>query len=162
MTNTMIINVNAHIQEKPAESVVELHHYAKVCGMVPVKRRQGNHSSTLNELNQQSNGSSLTSIPVTPAPQNFTNTVPKQVVDIVDMANSVDNVCKGYRRQLELDIFKYFSSKASDMSPTQIFTNIEIDGVLVQGKQDTWAGINAMPLNVYGQLNLKLQEKLQL
>ena len=79
----------------------------------------------------------------------------KQVVDIVDMANSVDNICKGYRRQLELDTLSTSQVKPV-MSPTQIFSNIEIDGVLVWGKQDTGAEINAMPLNVYDQLNLKL------
>ena len=74
--------------------------------MAPAKRRQGNNnarSSAVNELNQHSSGPSMMSIPVTQTLSNFTNTVPKQVVDIVDMANSVDNISKGYRRQLELD-----------------------------------------------------------
>ena len=48
------------------------------------------------------------------------------------------------------------------MSPTQVFSNIKIDGILVQGKQDTGAEVNVMPLNVYDQLNLKLQGKLDL
>ena len=39
--------------------------------------------------------------------------------------------------------------------PTQIFSNIEMNGVLIHGKQDTGAEINAMPLNVYDQLNQK-------
>ena len=43
-----------------------------------------------------------------------------------------------------------------------MFSNIEIDGVLVHGKQDTGAEINAMPLNVYDQLNQKLDGKLEL
>ena len=47
-------------------------------------------------------------------------------------------------------------------SPTQIFSNIEIDGVLIHGKQDTGAEINAMPLNVYDQLNEKLKGNLEL
>ena len=47
--------------------------------------------------------------------------------------------------------------------PMQIFSNIEIDGVLVRGKQDTGAEvINAMPLNVYNQLNQKLNGNLEL
>ena len=48
------------------------------------------------------------------------------------------------------------------MSSTQIFSNIEIDGILERGKQDTGAEVNVMPLNIYDQLNLKLQGKLHL
>ena len=98
----------------------------------------------------------MTSIPVTQTLSNFTNMVPKQVVDIVDIS-------KGYRRQLELDTLSTSEKLKPVMSPlpTQIFSNIKIDGVLVWGKQDTGAEINLMPLNVYDQLNLKLQGKLQ-
>ena len=46
--------------------------------------------------------------------------------------------------------------------PTQMFSNIEIDGVIVCGKQDTGAEVNAMPFNVYDQLNQKLGGKLEL
>ena len=46
--------------------------------------------------------------------------------------------------------------------PMQIFSNIEIDGVLVCGKQDTGAEINVMPLNIYDQLNQKLKGNLEL
>ena len=84
--------------------------------------------------------------------------VPKQVLDIVDMANSVDNLSHSYKRQLELDIL----TTSNLTSPTQVFSNIEIDGILVQGKQDTGAEVNVMPLNVYGQVNLKLQGKVDL
>ena len=117
----------------------------------------------MNELNQQDymRGSSLTSNSITPASQNFSNMVPKQMVDIVDMANSVDNLSKCYKRQLQLDTLTTSESKPVT-SPTQIFSNIEIDGVLICGKQDTGAEISVMPLNVYDQLNLKLQGKLQL
>ena len=87
--------------------------------------------------------------------------VPKQIVDIVDMTNSVENLRKCYKRQLELDTLTTSESKPV-MSPTQIFSNIEIDSILVCGKQDTEAAINAMPLSIYDQLNLKLQGKLQL
>ena len=48
------------------------------------------------------------------------------------------------------------------MSPTQVFSNVKTDGVLVRGKQDTGAEINVMPLNIYDQLNLKLKGKLHL
>ena len=79
------------------------------------------------------------------------------------MANSVDNISKGYRRQLELDTLSTSEkSKPTGTSPTQIFSNIEIDGVLVKGKLDTGAEISVMPLNVYDQLNLKLYGKFQL
>ena len=44
----------------------------------------------------------------------------------------------------------------------QVFSNVEIDGVLIHGKQDTGAEINAMPLNVYDQLNQKLNNSLVL
>ena len=47
-------------------------------------------------------------------------------------------------------------------SPIQVFSNIEMDGVLICGKQDTGAEVNAMLLNVYGQLNKKLDGKLEL
>ena len=43
--------------------------------------------------------------------------------------------------------------------PTQIFSNIEMNGVLIHGKQDTGA---EMPLNVYGQLNQKLKGNLEI
>ena len=43
-----------------------------------------------------------------------------------------------------------------------MFSNIDMGGVLVCGKQDTGAEINTMPLNVYDQLNMKLKGKLQL
>ena len=134
--------------------------------MIPTRRRQGNnnaHSSAVNELNanQHNNGPSMISIPVTQMFSNFINMVPKQVVEIVDMTNSVDNISKGYRRQLELDTLSTSQLKPTVTSPTQI-SNIEIDGVLVQVKQDTGAEINAIPLNEYDQLNLKLQGKLPL
>ena len=45
--------------------------------------------------------------------------------------------------------------------PMQVFSNIEIDGVLICGKQDTGAEVNAMPLNVYDQLNQKLNGNLR-
>ena len=86
---------------------------------------------------------------------NSPNTVPKQVLDVVDMANSVDNLSQCYRRQLELDTLTM-------TSPTQVFSNVKIDGILVRGKQDTGAEINVMPLNIYNQLNLRLKGKLQL
>lgn len=46
--------------------------------------------------------------------------------------------------------------KASELS------NIQMNGIFVCGKQDTEAKLNAMPLNIYDQLNLKLKGKLAL
>ena len=54
------------------------------------------------------------------------------------------------------------TSSQEPVQLTQIFSNIEINGVLVCGKQETGAEINAMPLNVYDQLNQKLEGKLEL
>ena len=69
-------------------------------------------------------------------------TVPKQVLDIVDMANSVYNLSHCYKRQLELDTLTM-------TSPTQVFSNIQINGIPVKGKQDTGAEISIMPLNIF-------------
>ena len=89
--------------------------------------------------------------------------MPKQVVDIVDLANSVDNLGKSYQCKLELDTIGTklgLGSMSPSTSHIQVFSNIKLGGVLVHGKQDTGAEINAMPLNVYNQLNQKLQGKL--
>ena len=86
---------------------------------------------------------------------NSPNTIPKQVLDVLDMANYEDNLSQCYKRQLEFDTLTM-------TSPTQAFSNIKIDGILVRGKQDTEAKFNVMPLNIYDQFNLKLKGKLQL
>ena len=57
-------------------------------------------------------------------------TIPKQVFDIVDVANSVDNLSHNYKRQLELNTL-------TSQSNTQSFSNIQINGITVKGKQDT-------------------------
>ena len=85
---------------------------------------------------------------------NTSNTVPKQVLDLVDVANSVDDLSHYYKRQLELDTLTM-------MSPTQVFSNIKINGVLVCGKQDTGAELSVMPLNIFDQLILKLNDELK-
>ena len=85
---------------------------------------------------------------------NASNTVPKQVLDLVDVANSVNNLSHYYKRQLELDTLT--------TSPIQVFSNIKINGVLVHGKQDTNAELSMMPLNIFDQLNLKLKGELNL
>ena len=80
--------------------------------------------------------------------------VPKQVFDIVEMANSVDNLSHCYKRQLELNTLT--------MSQTQSFSIIQINGILIKGKQDTGAEICVMPLNIFDQLNTRLNGELKL
>ena len=82
-------------------------------------------------------------------------TVPKQVLDIVNMANSVDNLSHCYKRQLELNTLTM-------TSPTQCFSNIQINGIPIKGKQDTGAEVSVMPLNIFNQLNTKLKGELKL
>ena len=100
-------------------------------------------------------------------------TVPKQVVDIVDVINQNQSSGKNLRRSLELDTLSTTSRtvqvaecrtecKTDNTSATQVFSNINMNGVIIRGKQDTGAEINAIPLNVYNQLNQKLKEKLEL
>ena len=85
--------------------------------------------------------------------QNSAQTIPKQAVDIVDLANSVDVLINTYRRQLELD-----AMACGEVTSTQsAYSNIQMNGVFVYGKQDTGAELNAMPLNIYDQLNTKLR-----
>ena len=81
-------------------------------------------------------------------------TVPKQILDIVDMANSVDNLSHCYKRQLELNTLM--------TSQTQSFSNIQINGIPIKGKQDTGVEICVMPLNIFDQLNTKLNGELKL
>ena len=47
-------------------------------------------------------------------------------------------------------------------SPTQVFSNIVVNGVSIRGKQDTGAEISVMPLNIFDQLNAKLKGELKL
>ena len=59
-------------------------------------------------------------------------TVPKQVVDVVDLAHSVKTPGKVFRHQLELNTIGTSESRwvsPTCASPTQVFSNIEIDGV---------------------------------
>ena len=85
----------------------------------------------------------------------ISQTIPKQVFDIVDVANSVDNLSHNYKRQLELNTL-------TSQSNTQSFSNIQINSVTVKGKQDTGAEICVMPLNIFDRLNSKLNGELKL
>ena len=71
------------------------------------------------------------------------------------MANSVDNLSHNYKRQLELNTL-------TSQSNTQSFSNIQINGITVKGKQDTGAEICVMPLNIFDRLNSKLNGELKL
>ena len=96
---------------------------------------------------------------------NSSKMVPKQVVDIIDVINCNQSSGKNLRRSLELDTLSTTSwamPQAASQPSTQIFSNIDVNVVIIRGKQDTGAEINAMPLNVYDQLNQKLNGKLEL
>ena len=96
--------------------------------------------------------------------ENSSRTVPKQEVDIIDIINHGQSSGKNIRRPLELDTLSTISRTMPQAAsqPTQIFSNINVNCVLIRGKQDTGAEVNAMPLNVYDQLNQKLNGKLEL
>ena len=74
------------------------------------------------------------------------------------MANSVDNLSQCYKKWLQLDTL----TTSNPMPSTQIFSNIKVNDISVRGKQDTEAEVNVMPLNVFNQLNLKLNGNLEL
>ena len=86
---------------------------------------------------------------------NTSKTVPKQVVDIKDVINHSQSSGKNFRRSLELDTLSATSKAMAQAatSATQIFSNIDMNGIIVRGKQDTGAEVNVMPLNIYDQLN---------
>ena len=86
-----------------------------------------------------------------------TNTVPKQVLDVVNLANKGNN---GTNLQCHLELDTLGTTPMKSQQPMQVFSNIEIDGVLICGKQDTGAEVNTNPLNVYDQLNQKLNGQL--
>ena len=120
----------------------KLNHWEIGCGQVPKKssqRRPGDRSMVSEIQNSAS----------------ISQTIPKQVFDIVDVANSVDNLSHNYKRQLELNTL-------TSQSNTQSFSNIQINGITVKGKQDTGAEICVMPLNIFDRLNSKLNGELKL
>ena len=89
---------------------------------------------SVNELNQN-NGNALTG----------SSTISKQFVDVVYLTNSVDNLSQTYRKQLYLHTLDTEPKLSTSQSnPTEKFSNIEIEGILVCGKQDTGAEINVM------------------
>ena len=85
--------------------------------------------------------------------QNSTQTIPKQAVDIVDMANSVNVLRNTYKDQLALDAM----TSVSELTSTSAYSNIQMNNVYARGKQDTGAELTAMPLNIYDELKQKCQ-----
>ena len=110
----------------------------------------------MNELNQNQTSSQPRSCNLTS--QNSAQTIPKQAVDIVDLANSFDILSNMYRRQLELDAM----TSVSEVISTSTYLNIQMNSIFVWGKQDTGAELNTMSLNIYDQLNTKLKGKLEM
>ena len=128
-------------QGKSCNKCGMLHHFISVCGMVPtrINRSQSRPPGRLvNELNQN-NYDSLTSFPRNSEHENSTNMVPKQVLDVVNLSNSGINSGKNPQHHLELNTLSTTTCQTPVpiKSPTQVFSNIEIDGVLTCGKQDT-------------------------
>ena len=86
----------------------------------------------------------MTSIPGKSVSDNSSRTVPKQVVDIIDIINHGQSSGKNLRRSLELDTLSTTSrTMPQAASQTQIFSNIDMNGVLIRGEQDTGAEVNA-------------------
>ena len=63
---------------------------------------------------------------------------------------------------LQETVVTWHTDTSNPTSSTQIFSNIKVNGILMRGKQDTGAEVNVMPLNVFDQLNLKLNGNLEL
>ena len=100
--------------------------------MVPARKRS--QLRNINELHQNNreNASSLMSIPGSSEHGNFSNTVPKQLVDVVDLANIGNSFTNNFRHHVELGTLSTSTCQTPAMTklqPTQIFSNIEIDGV---------------------------------
>ena len=139
-----------------------------VCGKIPYRRssfrsKLRGRQTSVNELNHDcDSGTFSMSIPKNTEYGNVTNTVPKQVLDVVNLANSGMNSGKNLPHHSELDTLSTSGQSQDPVQLTQVFSNIEINAVLECCKQGTGAEINAMPLNVYDQLNQKLDGKLEL
>ena len=76
----------------------------------------------------------------------------------MDLANTIDVLSNTYRRQLKLDAM----TSEGNLTSTSAYLDLQMNGVFVHGKQDTGAELNAMPLNIYDQMNMKLKGKLEL
>ena len=140
-------------------------HFENVCGRIPFFRGRSKSHGCKTSVNELRQGLTSMSNSTKSVNDNSSKMVPKQVVDIIDVINQNQSSGKNLRRSLELDTLSTTSRtmpQADTSSVTQIFSKINVNGVIIRGKQDTGAEINAMPLNVYDQLNQKLKEKLEL
>ena len=91
-----------------------------MCGKIPKFSQKQEHTSVNELIENHGNASTAMS-----------NTIPKQIVDIVDLANFLDNLSKAYRKQLYLDMLDAELKPSIQSNPTQMFSNIEIEGILV-------------------------------
>ena len=65
-----------------------MNHFTRMCGKNPLRKRsQSRPGKSVNELNQN-NHDSLMSFPRNCEHENSVNMVPKQVLDVVNLANS--------------------------------------------------------------------------
>ena len=87
-----------------------------MCGKIPKFSQKHEHTS-VNELQENGNASMMS------------HTMPKQIVDVVDLANSMDNLSKTYRKQLHLDMLEAELKSSVQGNPTQMFSKIEIEGI---------------------------------
>ena len=114
----------------------------------------GPRCQNVNELNQNQTSSPRSH---DQNHQNSAQTIPKQAVDVVDLASSVDLLSTTYKKQLELD-----AMTSAEVTTQSAYLNIQMNRMFVHGKQDTGAELNTMPLNIYDQMNMKLNGKLEL
>ena len=96
--------------------------------MVPTRnnKSQSRPGKLVNELSQnQNNCDSLMSFPRNSEHENSTNMMPKQVLDVVNLANSSMNSGKNLQHHLELDTLSTSTATPVKVQPTQVFSNIE-------------------------------------
>ena len=92
-----------------------------MCGKFPTKfRSSGPPKHQMNELNQNQTSSQRS------CNQSTAQTILKQAVDIVDMANSVNILSNTYRKQLALD-----AMTSGESMSTSAYLNIQMNGVYV-------------------------------
>ena len=87
-----------------------------MCGKIPKFSQKQEHTS-ISELNEN-HGNASTAV---------SNTIPKQIVDVVNLANSVDNLSQTYRKQLYLDTLDAEPKLSTSQSnQTQMFLTLKL------------------------------------
>ena len=109
-------------QGKSCNKCSRLHHFESVCGVIPSRRSQSRPGKAVNELNQN-NCDSLTSFPRNSEHDGPMNTVPKQVLDVVNLANKGNSSGKNLQHHLELDTLSTSTCSTTQSQSTQIFSN---------------------------------------